>query len=76
MVVTKVKGIVTKVTKIQYFKTLSKYLGFKSLLEQLDGYGLLDVVRQVVPQTRASDCKRTFANQNCLRRWRNDEVTV
>ena len=68
MVVTKVKVTVTKLTKSRYFKRLSKYVRFKSLLKQLDGSSLLDIVRQVVPQTRISDHERTFTEQNCHRR--------
>ena len=73
---TKVKGTVTKLRKSRYFKRLSKYVRFKSLLKQLDESGLLDIVRQVVSQTRASDRKRTLTEQNRLRRWRNNEATV
>ena len=76
MVVTEVKGTVAKLRKSRYFKRLSKWVHFKSLLKQLDRSGLLDIVRQVIPQTRASDRERMFTEQNCLRRWRNDEATV
>ena len=51
-------------------------MGFKYLLKQFDESSILDIVWQVVPQTRASDHEGTFTEQNCLRRWRNDEATV
>ena len=41
--------------KSRYFERLTKYERFKYLLKQLDGSSLLDIVRQVVPQTRTSD---------------------
>ena len=46
--------------KSRYFERLTKYERFKYLLKQLDGSSLLDIVRQVVPQTRISDHERTL----------------
>ena len=80
MVATKVKGTVTKLRKSRYFKRLSKFVSFKSLLGHLDGSSLLDIVRQVVSQTRDSDRKRTFTEQTVLgdegmtRRRRDDNL--
>ena len=73
--VPKVKGSLTKLRKSRYFKRLSKWMRFKSLLKQLNGSSILDIVRQVVPQTRVSDRERTFSEQNRVRRGRNDKAT-
>ena len=62
----KVEGIVTKLRKSRYFERLTKYKPFKYVLKQLDGSSLLDIVRQVVLQTRASDRERTVCVCVCL----------
>ena len=40
---------------------------FKYLLKQLDGSGLLDIIRQVVPQTLTSYHERTHCVRGCTR---------
>ena len=56
----KVEGTVTKLRKSRYLERMTKYERFKYLLKQLDGSSLLDIVRQVVSQTMASDRERTL----------------
>ena len=56
----KVEGTVTKLRRSRYFERLTKYERFKYLLKQLDGSSLLEIVQQMVPQTRASDRERTL----------------
>ena len=50
-----------------YFERLTKYERFKYLLKQLDGSGLLDIIRQVVSQTLASYHERTLCVCGCKR---------
>ena len=68
MVATKVKGTVTKLRKSRsrFRQRLSKWVRFKSLLKQLNGSSLLDIVRQVVPQTRAPTAKERSPNKTVL----------
>ena len=62
----KVEGTVTNLRKSWYFERLTKNGRFKYLLKQLDGSSLLDIVRQVVPSTRASDRERTLCVCVCV----------
>ena len=62
----KIKGTLNKLRKRLYFDRLTKYERFMYLLKQVDGSSLLDIVRQVVPQTPATDSERTLCVCVCV----------
>ena len=56
-----------QIKKKPVFRKIDQIWAFKYLLKQLDESSLLDIVRQVVPHTRASDHKLCVCLCGCVR---------